>query len=41
MCFLWVEKGAPTNYAFGNWDKLQPDGPLGSYADLTYYNALC
>ena len=24
---------------YGNWDKLQPDGPLGSYTDLTYdYN---
>ena len=21
---------------YGNWDKLWPDGPLGSYADLTY-----
>ena len=21
---------------YGNWDKLRPDGPLGSYADLTF-----
>ena len=20
----------------GNWDKLRPDGPLGSYADFTF-----
>ena len=22
---------------YGNWDKLRPDGPLGSYADFTLY----
>ena len=22
---------------YGNHDKLRPDGPLGSYADLTFY----
>ena len=25
---------------YGNWDKLQPDGPLGLYADFTFYLAL-
>ena len=24
---------------YGNQDKLQPDGPLGSYTDLTYNHA--
>ena len=24
---------------YRNWDKLQPDGPLGSFADLPYIDA--
>ena len=23
---------------YGNWDKLRPDGPLGSYTDFTWYS---
>ena len=25
----------PIQYSYGNWDKLRPDGHLGSYADFT------
>ena len=27
-------------FSFRNWDKLQPDGPLGLYADFTYLSDL-
>ena len=36
--YCWGSRNTPSRFmlSYGNRDKLRPDGPLGSYTDLTY-----